>query len=333
MMASGRSGGVGSDLLGQALRLADNAMAWPELLRLRLIPDAAMTIRDDDFALVSAELHSLGEQLGRALELTGAIDPSRITAVLQGDRRLLVLLLARAVEWRMARGASAIGLVSPELSALVEQQIGASDPDLAEAAMAVLVSQSRFSSACLSYRFEISELPPEDLSRLVWRLVSNLQRHIAFEPVQLRALAEKMLGEFDEREGRQHRLARLCHLLDLPIGAMPWKLAELGPGLAFEILAMASGLPANQLFVMTLEPGLARLATVLRSLEIEPSLALGLLADIAESLSLPVDSLPSVADYRSIGLGDARSVVARWRNLDALAGEGLDYPENLGPVR
>ncbi len=303
--------------VGALLRHADaqarQAMAVPALVRQRLFPDAAQALREDDLSMVGGFVDAIAIQLSQALDTS---DPESVAQhALLAYPPAIRLLFARAIEARLCRQSGLIGLAMPEVPPRVEAQVGDAQDELAEAAMALIIAQSRFISRAQSFAIDLDELPPEMLHAVVRMAVAWLQDKEGSDPLALREAADSLLAKFDERRGRPHRLLRFCHLFELPRAGDDWTLEDNGPSLVMAMLERASGLPGDLLFDMVRDADLARLAVVLRACAIEPEVAARLLQRLAVLASLRADDLPSLAALRAIPCEDAQRLVAGWRNL------------------
>lgn len=313
--------------VGALLRHADaqarQAMAVPALVRQKLLPDAAQALREDDLSMAGGFVDAIAGRLAQEL---GAADPGPIAqhAVLAYPPAIR-LLFARAIEARLCRQAGLIGLAMPELPPRVEAQVANAQDELAEAAMALIIAQSRFVSRSQGFAIDLDELPPEVLHAVVRMAVAWLQDHDGSDPIALRETSDSLLAGFDERRGRPHRLMRFCHLFELPRAGDDWALAENGPSLVMAMLERASQLPGDLLFDMLRDPDLARLAMVLRACAIEPETAARLIQSLAVLASLRADDLPSLAALRAIATDDAQRLVAGWRNLAPLQSAGSPW--------
>ncbi|WP_152414595.1 hypothetical protein [Blastomonas sp. AAP53] len=309
---------------GALLRHADaqarQALAVPALVRQRLSPDSAQTLREDDLSLAGGFVDSIARRLAEAL---GAADAAAIArhAVLACPPATR-LLYARAIEARLCHQSGLIGLPTAELPPRVEALVGDAQDELAESAMALIIAQSRFVSRAQGFAIDIDELPPEILHALVRLAVAWLQDNDASDPMALRNAADVLLAQFDERRGRPHRLMRFCHLFELPRAGDDWALADNGPSLAIAMLERSSGVAGDLLLDMLRDPDLTRLAVVLRACAIEVNVAARLLQDFAVLASLRVDDLPSAAALRAIASDDAMRIVAGWRNMDPVQTAG-----------
>lgn len=309
-------------LLRQADAQARQAMAVPALVRQHLLPDQAQRLREDDISLTGGFVESLAARLAEALTGSAELGADLARHAVLAHAPTTRLLFARAIEARLCRNTPLVGLATAELPSRVEAQVGDAQDELAEAAMALIIAQSRFLSRAQGFAIDPDELPPETLHGLVRACLVFLQERAAGDPLQLNRAGEAFLQGFDERRGRPHRLMRFCHLFELPRSGDAWSLADNGPSLIFAMLERASGLSGELLFDMLRDPDLARLSVVLRASGLEGDIAAPLLQGLAALASLPPDTLPPAADLRALAQEDAARLVAGWRNLDPLAHSG-----------
>ncbi|WP_373486478.1 hypothetical protein [Blastomonas sp.] len=308
-------------LLARAAEQATGAAALPVLIRQTLAPATAIALREDDLGLAGGFAASLAEQLHEALWPDQAdIDVTQISerVVLQCQATTR-LCFARAIEARLCHNAPFIGMLSAELPARVEAEVGDAQDEIAAAAMSVIVAQSRFLANAAAYRIDLDELPPEILAGLVWRMVGWLQTTQGGDPVALRNAAEPLLARFDERLGRPNRMLRFCHLLELPRAGDAWAMADNGPSLLFAMLARTSGLGFDMLIDMARDAGLARLVIVLRACDVPVDKIVQVLADLALLGATPTEALPDSAAVANVTADDAARLVAGWRNAALLA--------------
>jgi hypothetical protein len=311
-------------LLRRADQQAQSAAGLPALLRQRLAPDDGQTLREDDISLVGGFAHAIARQLLDALcPGIDTIDPDSVVhEVVLANGPLCLLLFSRAIEARLCRNTALIGLAMPELPPRIEAEVADSQDELAEAAMALIIAQSRFIGNAQGFYIELAELPPEILSMLVRQMLIWAQQTVQADPLALRSAADGLLASFDERHGRPHRLMRLCHLFALPRAGDDWSLAENGPSLVFAMLARTSGLPIDHLMDMMRDPDLTRLAIVLRGCDIDAGTAARLLDQLGLLASLPLTESVSANALAGIAPDDAARMLAGWRNLLAPAAHG-----------
>lgn len=306
--------------VGALLRHADEqarlAGGVPMLVRQRLVPDGAASLREDDLSVAGGFADSVARQLVDALGADAdGIDPVLVARdIVLADGAVTRLLYARAIEARLCCNAPMVGLAMAELPPRVEAQVGDAQDELAEAAMALIVAQSRFIGNAQGFAIDLSELPPEALSTLVQRMLGWMQDRAQADPLALRQSAEAFLAGFDERRGRPHRLMRFCHLFALPRTGDDWLLSQNGPSLTFAMLARASGLPVDHVVDMVRDADLARLSVLARGCDIAPDMAARLIEGIAMLASLRHEGLPSAATLSAIGQDDAARMIAAWRN-------------------
>lgn len=310
-------------LLRHADRHAQAATALPALVRQRVVPDAGQALRDDDISLVGGFVEAIARQLLDAL--CPDVDPAHVQQVAHdvvlANGPVTRLLFARAVEARLCRNAPLIGLAMPELPPRIETQVGDAQDEMAEAAMALIISQSRFIGDAQGFHIDLTELPPEVFSTLVQQMLVWAQQQQT-DPLMLRSAADAMLAGFDERRGRPHRLMRFCHLFALPRAGDKWALADNGPSLIFAMLARASALPFDHLIDMVRDPDLARLAVVLRGCDVDVGTAGYLVEGIALIGSLRLDAIVSANAMAAVSQDDAARMIATWRNMLGLDPHG-----------
>lgn len=304
-------------LLRHAEEQARQAIAIPALVRERIAPDVASALREDDLSLTGGFADCIAQHLVEAFGIaSGGIDPALVSRnVVLADAGATRLLHARAIEARLCRNAPLVGLAMAELPPRVEEQVGDSENEMAEAVMALIVAQSRFVGNAQGFAIDLTELPPEIVSALVHKMLVWLQDQGVADPLTLRMAADTLLSGFDERRGRPHRLMRFCHLFALPRAGDEWSLSQNGPSLVFAMLAGMSGIAADHLFDMTRDPDLARLAVVLRGCDVPADTAARLLEGLALLASLRLDAIPSASALAAIDQEEAARMVAGWRNL------------------
>lgn len=312
-------------LLRQADAQARQALAVPALVRQKLLPEQAQALREDDLSLTGGFVDSLAARLAEALTGSAELTPDIARQAVLAHAPTTRLLFARAIEARLCRHSPLIGLATPELPPRVESQVGDAQDELAEAAMALIIAQSRFLSRAQAFAIDPDELPPETLHGLVRTCLAVLQDRPGSDALALDRAGEAFLQGFDERRGRPHRLMRFCHLFELPRSGDGWSLADNGPSLIVAMIERASRLPAELLFDMLRDADLARLAVVLRACGIEADLSARLLQGLATLAALRPDALPPAADLRALGEEDAARTIAGWRNADPLAHPGAAW--------
>lgn len=302
-------------LLRQADAQARQALAVPALVRQHLLPDPAQALREDDLSLTGGFAESLAARLSDALTGSAIASAEIARHVVLAHAPTTKLLFARAIEARLCRQSALVGLATPELPPRIEAQVGDAQDELAEAAMALIIAQSRFLSRAEAFAIDLDELPPETLHGLVRHGLAFLQDLPGSDPLVLDQAGTALLAGFDERRGRPHRLMRFCHLFELPRSGDDWLLAENGPSLTIAMLERASGLPADVICDMLRDHDLVRLAVVLRACGLDAESAARLLQGLAVLASLRPDALPPAADLKALAQDDAARLVAGWRNL------------------
>jgi hypothetical protein len=332
------TGTTGSELLRGAVRAENYGAGLSSTLRERIFPHNQRAFRDDDLSLIAAMAERLMAQLREAFERdTGAtIDPAYLRPNAIIDDVIIRVFFARAVESRIVRAMPSVTEDDAGIPVFIVDSLASNDPVLVEAAMEWLASQSRFISGTRAYRLDLSELPPELLNHLVWRSVNHLQsvqyEQMAVGAVQLRASAEAILRSFEEAQGRSGRTAKLLHFAPISQPFTDWDIALHGPSLAIAILAREVGIDRDTLFHMVAEPGLHRLAVLLRSMETDPDIAVRLLHDISNIASNELDPSINQSSFAGLDISTAQSLAARWCNQQADPSIASNSRNIWGPV-
>ena len=191
------------------------------------------------------------------------------------------------------------------------------DNAVAEAAMALLVAHSRKAARLVS----LSDLSAETLHALAWPVVASLEKLANYTGNSLIMAAENMLSVHDESvsvESRAGRLALLLSNANLISGPQPHPLKD-GLHLFLAKLALQSGLSVDQITIFTAEPNMARLAIVMRALELQPEQALSIFATLEGS-----GAILTAASYNEIDIETAKGLITKWRmNSSYLEAESL----------
>ncbi|QTD56077.1 hypothetical protein [Parasphingorhabdus cellanae] len=195
-----------------------------------------------------------------------------------------------------------------DLEAVLTRYLDDEDASIADAAMALLVTQSRDNIGSGSLQAHISNLSAETLFELTWPITAALQKLSGDEGPELRKAAEKLLGGHDEGIGTQNRAQRLAQLVD-QADASEQNLHPIHDGLDLFLarLARRSGLSVDQLILFTAEPNMARLVLTMRAIKLSP--------DHASSIFSALDGSGHVltrASYSEIEEAKATELVSSW---------------------
>ncbi|GAA0481240.1 hypothetical protein GCM10009096_24220 [Parasphingorhabdus litoris] len=195
-----------------------------------------------------------------------------------------------------------------DLEAVLTRYLDDEDASVADAAMALLVAQSRASAGSGSLQAHIANLPADILFALTWPVTAALQKMSGDEGQELTKAAEKLLSQHDEGIATPIRAARLAQLVDeVAEGKQEPHPIHDGLDLFFARIARRSGLSVDQLILFTAEPNMVRLVLTMRAIEIP--------ADHALSIFGALDAGGQVltrASYEEIETEKAKQLVASW---------------------
>lgn len=210
---------------------------------------------------------------------------------------------------RVELGARLLQKISQaDLESVLTRHLDDEDASIADAAMALLVAQSRDNAGSGSLQVNIANLPAEILFGLTWPIAAALQKLSGYEGPELTNASEKLLGEHDEGVGTQNRSARLAQLVDQSEGSEQ-NLHPMHDGLDLFLarLARRSGLSVDQLILFTAEPNMVRLILTMRAIKIPLDQALS----IFSALDGGGQSLTR-ASYDEIDEDKASELVSSW---------------------
>lgn len=164
-----------------------------------------------------------------------------------------------------------------DLESVLTRHLDNEDAAIADAAMALLVAQSRDNVGTTVIKAHIANLPAEIIYALTWPITAAVQKLSGYDGINLKKAAEKLLGEHDEGSGIQSRAQRLAQLVD-SIEDGDYQLHPLQDGLDLFLarLAKRSGLSVDQLTMFTAEPNMARLVLTMRAVTLSTDHALSI---------------------------------------------------------
>lgn len=234
---------------------------------------------------------------------------------LLSDERLIQEARMRLLLWQFAQPAGAdnapILTSPPYLLHLAEHD----NALLSDAAMRLISALLRDKSAAPG---QLVELPAEVLHLIVWRVIAAHEviapgRHAALQPK-----VPAILAAHDEGQGHGRSAQYLAHKL-MELHLVDAKRPELAPakhGLAvtLALLALASGLSFVQIAQMAMEPGLARLAVVLRALDYDDHAAGVLLGWIVGRLGHENAALSTLNRFGSATVEASAAMMMQWRS-------------------
>ena len=214
---------------------------------------------------------------------------------------------------RVELGARLLRKISQtDLESALIRHLDNEDRAIADAAMALLVAQSRDISAGAgsgsgAINAHIDNLPAEILFSLVWPTVAAVQKLSTYEGPELTKAAEKLLGRHDEGAGTQSRAQRLAQLVDQLTDSENLHPLHDGLDLFLARLAKRSGLSVDQLILFTAEPNMTRLVLTMRAVNLPDQQALSIFAVLEGG-----GKLLTVASYNEIDRSQAAALVKKW---------------------
>jgi len=271
------------------IRLALIDLFLPEGKRLRdiertvaanLLQRLIATVEDDLRDRIGERMETRDPVLATAL-IAGATPiaaPMMEQAGLLRDPELVALVLRRAEEHRlsvdlrvMAARMAALATDPPLIDALVDD----SDPAVADAAMAMVVAESRRIDRFQDPVLARTDLPAEAQHRLIWRVAACLRRYMVdigrMEPAhadrEVSAAAQAVLAGYDESatlEGRATALALLLRAANrLDDRLIVRALAEGRVAFTVAALALRAGIEFSAAWDMLFDADGSRLAVLL----------------------------------------------------------------------
>ncbi|MEW4466701.1 hypothetical protein AB1K62_02570 [Parasphingorhabdus sp. JC815] len=192
-----------------------------------------------------------------------------------------------------------------ELESVLVRHLDNEDQAIADAAMALLVAQSRDNSGSAAIHAHIANLPAEILFALTWPIVAAVQKLSGYDGPDLKKAAEKLLSRHDESGGTQRRAQRLAQFVD----QLDENLHPLHDGLDLFLARMAlrSGLSVNQLILFTAEPQMMRLVLAMRTMDMSADQAMSIFGVLEGG-----GQLLTRASYNEIDREQAADLVKKW---------------------
>ncbi len=202
-----------------------------------------------------------------------------------------------------------------ELEATLTRHLDSDDGAVADAAMAMLVAQSRSMASSGVARAHIADLEAEVLHGLTWLVAAALARVTSTDAQKLVPAAERLLASHDESEALKSRAQRLAYLLHRSEQAAIEPPHPLQDGLHLFLARMAqnSGLSMGQLALFTAEPDMVRLTVVMRALDWPVQHALSVFAALSSG-----EELLTAATYNETDKAHSARLVEHWAAPEGL---------------
>lgn len=201
-----------------------------------------------------------------------------------------------------------------DLESTLTRHLDHDDPAVAEAAMGLLVAQSKTTGAAGEIAASLADLSPEIAYAFAWPVTAALARLSGFSGLQLQQATERLLAAHDESAGVARKAERLAQLLDqskTEKNSMPHPMRD-GLTLFVARLARQSGLTSDQIVAFTAEPNMARFVVVMRAADFPVQEALSIFAALDGG-----DHILTGATYGETDRDRCLALVSRWASPDA----------------
>ncbi|WP_380877628.1 hypothetical protein ACFB49_13600 [Sphingomonas sp. DBB INV C78] len=334
------------------IRLALIDLLLPEGRRLRDIERAAAANLLQ--RLVATVEDDLRDRIGQRIEtrdpvLAAAISggappiaaPMMEHAGMLRDAELVGLVLRRAEEHRLSVTLRLTAARMFELSTeppLIDMLIDDSEPAIAEAAMAMIVAESRRIDRFQDPVLARTDLPAEVQYRLIWRVAACLRRYLidigrldpAIADREVGTAAQALLAGYDEGstlEGRAIALALLLRAADRLTDALISRaLAEGRVALTVAGLALRAGIEFGSAWDMMFDADGSRLAVLLGAIGMGSATAADILFRCVPNDMDPDTAATRIEAFMTLDRRRAEETLRPWR-LDAAFRGAIDELE------
>ena len=196
-----------------------------------------------------------------------------------------------------------------DLESTLTRHLDHEDPPVAQAAMGLLVAQSKSTGPAGEVAVSLADLPPEIVYAIAWPVTVALARLSANPGSRLQQAAERLLVEHDESAGLARKAERLAQLLEQAKTEKDPAPHPMKDGLALFVarLARQSGLTSDQIVTFTAEPNMARFIVVLRAAGYPVQDALSIYAALDSG-----DNILTAATYGELDRDRSLDLVSRW---------------------
>ncbi|WP_417617782.1 hypothetical protein [Parasphingorhabdus sp.] len=201
-----------------------------------------------------------------------------------------------------------------DLESTLTRHLDHADPVVAEAAMGLLVAQSKSSGAANEIAASLADLSPEIVYAFAWPVTAALARLSGLPGAQLQQATERLLAAHDESAGVARKAERLAQLLDqakTETDSIPHPMRD-GLTLFVARLARKSGLTSDQIISFTAEPSMARFVVVMRAADFPVQDALSIFAALDGG-----DHILTAATYGEVDRDRSLALVSRWASTHA----------------
>ena len=201
-----------------------------------------------------------------------------------------------------------------DLEATLTRHLDHADPVVAEAAMGLLVAQSKTSGTMGEISASIADLPAEIAYAFAWPVTAALARLSGLRGRQLQSATERLLASHNESDGVARKADRLARLLEQDQTAedsLPHPMKD-GLPLFIARLARKSGLSSDQIIAFTAEPNMVRFVVAMRAADFPAQEALSVFAALDGG-----DHILTAATYGETDRDRALALVSNWASPHA----------------
>jgi hypothetical protein len=196
-----------------------------------------------------------------------------------------------------------------DLEATLTRHLDHADPAVAEAAMGLLVAQSKATGAVGEISASLADLPAEIAFALAWPVTAALARLSDLPGSQLQQATERLLASHDESASvarKSDRLAQLLEQADMTEDRIPHPMRD-GLSLFIARLARQSGLTSDQIIGFTAEPNMLRFVVAMRAANFPTQEALSVFAALDGD-----DHILTAATYGEADQDRSAALVSSW---------------------
>ncbi|MGB5724344.1 MAG: hypothetical protein WBM39_07995 [Parasphingorhabdus sp.] len=196
-----------------------------------------------------------------------------------------------------------------DLEATLTRHLDHGDPVIAEAAMGLLVAQSKTSGAVGEMSASLADMPAEIAYAFAWPVTAALTRISDLPGLQLQQATERLLASHDESAAvarKADRLAQLLEQSDISGNQVPHPMRD-GLSLFIARLARQSGLTGDQIITFTAEPNMVRFVVAMRAADYPAPEALSVFAALDGD-----DHILTAATYGETDRDRSLALVSRW---------------------
>lgn len=196
-----------------------------------------------------------------------------------------------------------------DLEATLTRHLDHADPAVAEAAMGLLVAQSKATGAVGEISASLADLPAEIAFALAWPVTAALARLSDLPGSQLQQATERLLASHDESASvarKSDRLAQLLEQADMTEDRIPHPMRD-GLSLFIARLARQSGLTSDQIIGFTAEPNMVRFVVAMRAANFPTQEALSVFAALDGD-----DHILTAATYGEADQDRSAALVSSW---------------------